>query len=400
MRLPIYAAARFGVRAGLALFLAVLFLAAGTAAVYAQTADTLDTNAKIKVVTAGEPTLSGDYTVDTNGDITMLYVNQVHVQGLTVAEAQKEITKQLAKYLRNPQVVVTLVSYGGITVDIEGAVTTQGPKLLRSDSHLNDVVQLAKPAVEADLTKVEVTHGRPGEAHSKDVVNYLSYLDNKTEAGNPLLRDGDSVYVPLKESLPIDVSVRGEVAKPGRLSVQAKSTVLDALEQAGGVDQVNADRKNIVVQHSNGTETMFDYDAARTQPGNLAVNPVLKDGDAVDVKALVRASSYSITGGVAQPGEYPITDTPVTLADAIAKAKGAEDRAKLDKITIVRVGANGGPSQVLNINGKDVAVQAKTMIQPGDNITVPPGSPPSAPMDPLRILTIVSTVIGLGRVFK
>jgi polysaccharide export outer membrane protein len=402
MNLKMHAAARPGIRAAFAVLLAILFVGVGTGSVRAQTADTLDSNAKIKVVTAGEPTLSGDFTVDTNGDITMLYVDRVHVKGLTVALAQKEITKRLGTVLRNPQVVVTLESYGGITVEITGAVNTQGPKLLRSDSHLNDVVQLAKPTPEADLSKVEVTHGRPGEAHYKDTVNYLSFLNEKAEPGNPALKDGDSIFVPTKTTLPIDVNIRGEVAKPGRLSVQPKSTVLDVLQAAGGIDQVNADRKGIIIRHTGTTETTtFNYDAARAEPGDPAANPILQDGDTIDVKALARASTYTITGGVLRPGEYPIADVPVTLADAITKAGGSADRAKLDKTTIIRKGAAGTQDQIININAKDLTTQVKTMVQAGDDIRVTPGDPPKPGGGGLlqQILSPLIQIVTLGRVF-
>lgn len=43
---------------------------------------TIDASAKLHVTVANEAQLTGDYTVDADGDITMLYINQVHVQGL------------------------------------------------------------------------------------------------------------------------------------------------------------------------------------------------------------------------------------------------------------------------------------------------------------------------------
>jgi len=158
MSFHIQTARWIGIRSGFAFAFAVaaILLILGVGPVLAQTADTLDVNAKIKIVTAGESTLSGDFTVDTNGDITMLYINQLHVQGLTVAQARDKIAKELARYIRNPQVAVTLVSFGGISVEITGAVTSQGQRLMRSDAHLNELIQLTKPSLEADLSKVEL----------------------------------------------------------------------------------------------------------------------------------------------------------------------------------------------------------------------------------------------------
>ncbi len=47
----------------------------------------IDANAKLHITVANEAQLTGDYTVDADGNITMLYINQVHVQGLTPAQA-------------------------------------------------------------------------------------------------------------------------------------------------------------------------------------------------------------------------------------------------------------------------------------------------------------------------
>src|SRR5437899_3009760 len=63
----------------------------------AQTLTTLAPNATIHVEVAGEPDDSGDQILDANGDIQMLYVNTVHVGGMTIPQARDAITKALAK---------------------------------------------------------------------------------------------------------------------------------------------------------------------------------------------------------------------------------------------------------------------------------------------------------------
>ncbi len=363
---------------------------------WAQASQTLDVGSKVHVTVAGEPDVSGDYTVDQTGNISLLYVNQVHVGGLTTAQAAARLASNdyLGKYYRNPQVVVTLVSAGGITVEVTGAVATQGAHLVRSDTRLNDVMQQAGPALDADLTKVQITHGIPGGSHTTDAVDYLSFLNTQAATGNPALADGDVIFVPRKDSVQILVSVRGEVAKPGRISVPGKTTVYDAIQAAGGLLQ-DADRAGVVLQHANTTDHIpINYDTAIRQQDNVQANPVLLDGDIVIVTAAATSNVYTITGAVRQPGEQSLTTPNFTLADAIGKAGGLSDRPKLKDMTIIRT-PPGGRAQVIKLDASDPTIRGNTLVQPGDNINIPQGSPGTR-YDPL---TIVGALVGIISIF-
>lgn len=366
----------------------------------AQTADTLDVNAKIRVVTAGEPDVSGDFLVDTNGDITMLYVNQIHLKGLTVAQAREAIRKKLSKFYRNPQIVVTLLSGGGVNVEVTGDVANQGTRVVRSDARLNDVLQLTQPAVDADLSGVVLTRGLPGEARTKVSVNYLSFLNDKNDEGNPRLKDGDTIYVPRKGAVPIQINIRGEAAKPGRSAVAASTRAYDALQTAGGGLTLGAAKKGIAIQHANSTELIpFDYEAAARDPNNSAVNPILLDGDTIVIPAAEIVNTFIITGAVLRAGsEIPISTARFTIADGIAKAGGLADRARLKETTITRRDLDG-KVKVVKLDISDKTLQANTQVQPGDIINIPQGRPGFSP-DPLQILGLALTfygIFGLGR---
>ena len=361
----------------------------------AQTPESLDTNAKIHVTVAGEQDISGDYTVDPSGDISLLYVNQIHVQGLTVEQARVAIANKLQTIYRSPQVVVQLLSPGGIDVSVSGAVTTPGPHVMRSDSHLNDVMQLAGPTLDADLGAIEVTHGRPGQAHAVDEVDYSKFLDAQVESGNPLLRDGDIVFVRRKTETPIQVIVRGGVVHPGRITLPGKSTAVDAIQQTGGLTP-DADRTGVVIQHSGSTaRTPVDYVAALQAPQETGANPTLLDGDIVIVKTVDRPNTYTVTGAVVRPGEFEMPVYAVSLADALGKAGGTADHAKLDKVSIVRTDSAGKITKIA-LDARDPANQKKTIILPGDNVYIPIGAARQK-IDPLQVLGAAVSVIAITR---
>lgn len=342
----------------------------------AQTVTTLAPNATIHVEVADEPDDSGDRTLDSNGDIQLLYVNTVHVGGMTIAGARDAITKALQKYVKSPQVVVTLVSQGGILIEVDGAVTTQGQRVVRLDSHLYDVLSPAEPTANADLEAVQIVHGLGNQPHTTSTVNFLSYVQSKQADGNPALQDGDVITV-FQKQVAITITLRGAIVKPGAMSISNTSTVLDAIQAAGGLTP-DANRKAIMVQHkSDVSGTPFDYDAAGQSPGDAGIDPVLRDGDTIVIDALATAPMITISGGVLRPAPYPLVPNE-TLCDAIGIAGGAADGAHMDKCTIVRKDPVTGKSILIPINAKDISVQASTYLQTGDNIIIP-GSPPRAP---------------------
>lgn len=384
--------------------LLVLGLAVLSSPLLAQAPGIIDTNAKLHVVVANEAQLTGDYTVDGSGNITMLYVNQVHVQGLTPAQAAAVIrgaaagpgraATMLSKFYVSPQVVVTIADPGGIGVDVTGLVSAPRHYILPSTAHLNDLLQQAIPALNSDLSKVVITHS---ETKADDTVDYRAYLDSKADAGNPLLHEGDTVKISSSEPLPIFVSVQGQVAKPGRIQVPASTTVYSALQTAGG-PTVAANLTALVVKHFGTTETIpFNYQLAGQNLTDAAANPVLIDGDTIIVPAAPVTSTYTITGpGVRNPAEYPLpSGAPITLASAIGKAGGLSDRAQIKEIQIIRIDSKTQATQTIKLDATNPNVQGTYLVQPGDNITIGQGHPPTK-FDPIQLLGIAIAVIGIA----
>ena len=385
--------------------LLLVWIAAAVCPALAQNSNVIDANAKLHVTVANAPELTGDFAVDPDGSITMLYINQVHVQGLTTAQAAAVIRGMpasgarkatgLSQFYVNPQVVVSIADQGGIGVDVTGLVTAPRHYIVRSDAHLNDVLQQAVPALNADLSKIEITRG---DTKAKEVIDYRSYLDNKTDAGNPPLHNGDVINVASHDPLPITVNVQGQVAKPGRFQVPSNTSASTALQMAGG-PTITANTTKIVIRHfgAEPTDTIpFDATTAAQDPNNTTVNPILLEGDTIIVPAAPITATYTLTGpGIRNPSEYGLPNgQPVTLAAAIGRAGGLSDRAKVDQIVIIRTNPSTKASQTIKLNATDPNVQGSFLIQAGDNVTINQGSPPSH-IDPFTIIGILIALYGV-----
>jgi polysaccharide export outer membrane protein len=67
---------------------------------------------KIRVTVYGEDKLSGEYQIDTAGEVSLPLAGTISVAGLTKPEMEQAVTAKLkSEYLRNPKVTVDVVTF-------------------------------------------------------------------------------------------------------------------------------------------------------------------------------------------------------------------------------------------------------------------------------------------------
>lgn len=353
-------------------------------------------NDVLHIAVVGQNDLTNDYQVDNNGDITMPYVGKVHVGGMSLDAVAPAVTTKLNAIYNNVQVTVTRRAIGGISITLTGALNRQGTVLVRRDAHLNDVLQQAGLAADADVAHVKVTHGLPGTPQSTDTIDYSQFLTgNSSDTYNPSLKDGDVIYIAHKSPVTVSVSITGDVTAPGRYDMPAGSTFYDLITKAGNLT-AHADKNDIYIQPIGTlTHKSVDYDKAVSTPQDNTVNPLLSDGDKIVVAELPSQASYSITGGVVAPGVQQLAGT-VTLADAIGAAHGLDPHAHANKTTITRRTPNG--ATVIHVDAKDPKVAGNFIVQPDDNIYIPPGGGPNA-LGQVNIIQLAGVLISAYAIF-
>ncbi|MFZ0406662.1 MAG: SLBB domain-containing protein [Cyanobium sp.] len=169
------------------------------------------------------------------------------------------------------------------------------------------------------------------------------------------------LFLSLTRPRPVQVSVLGEVARPGLYPLTSFSTPVSAIQTAGGIT-LNADIRKIVLRRPAGSvgvekQTVLDL-AQLLQVGNQRQNPILFDGDTIIVTrseqpvpneviqiGLSNLSpatiNVTVVGEVKQPGSLAVpANTP--LQEALLRAGGPVPwRAKKSEIELVRLNRNG-----------------------------------------------------------
>jgi len=99
-----------------------------------------------------------ELVVDTSGNINLPLIGAVRGAGRTAGEMSADIAGRLAaRYLRDPQVTVTVKEAASQKITVDGAVTKPGVYEMRGSTTLLQAVAMAEgPSRVADLTKVAV----------------------------------------------------------------------------------------------------------------------------------------------------------------------------------------------------------------------------------------------------
>src|SRR5437868_362865 len=81
--------------------------------------------------------------IDNDGQVTLPFVGRVKLAGLTVSDAEKQLTDQLSKFIRHPQVQLNVVESHSQPVSVFGAVRNPGAYQLEGRKNLTEILSMA-----------------------------------------------------------------------------------------------------------------------------------------------------------------------------------------------------------------------------------------------------------------
>ncbi|GAB5095758.1 polysaccharide biosynthesis/export family protein [Caballeronia sp. HLA56] len=182
-------------------------------------------------------------TVSADGYIFFPFIGKTRVAGKTVGEIRDELAAKLSPYIKNPQLDVRVLAYRSQKIAVTGEVKTPGP-LAVSDVPLTLVDAITRSGgttTEADLQRVRLTRG--GKLY---VLDANGMLDRGDVSQNVMLQSGDILNIP--DRYDSRIFVMGEVKTPMPVNmVRGRASIADALTQAGGVLDTDANVRQIYV---------------------------------------------------------------------------------------------------------------------------------------------------------
>jgi polysaccharide export outer membrane protein len=216
----------------------------------------------LSVTVWDDTSISGKYTVEADGSFTFPWIGRVKAAGLTLRQIDTELKKRLADgYFKNPQLSVSIDTYGSQKVFIVGEVRTPGTYVLSGNMSLIEALSRAgstTPNAGTEALIVRAPEGKPvdgplmdGEGAQTVRVN-LKDLESGSGGLNVALRDGDTISIPRAET----VFVSGFVKNPGAYPLQFKDmTVLQALSLAGGMTDRGSSSRIKILRVVGGKKT-------------------------------------------------------------------------------------------------------------------------------------------------
>jgi polysaccharide export outer membrane protein len=206
-----------------------------------------------------------------DGKISLDLAGEIDVAGLTTAELEKAIVRQVSRYNSAiSQVVVKVIEYNNLKVFLSGQIRTPGKRTYEKIPDMWTIINEAGGVTEyGDLTRVLIIRGGK-DAGKVEVVNVSALVTSGRIKELPEIHSEDTIEIPrtpagLPSTTLSDQAspqrnlfyVIGEVLRPGVQTLEKNTDLLDAIALAGGPSEfANIKDVKVITKDGYKTQTM------------------------------------------------------------------------------------------------------------------------------------------------
>jgi polysaccharide export outer membrane protein len=202
----------------------------------------------------GEKSTPHHVVVNSRGNISFSFIDNLHVNGLTSSQLDDLLTKRLSSYLRRPRIDIFVKEFKSKSAMVTGFLTSlQAPTLgkaasgrifLRGKTTLLDLIALAGGyTIDADIRQVKLIRG--GDTYKINLFDIISRGDSDQ---NIIIDADDVVDVPELPTFGDRVYVLGEVARQGIYPLKQVQDLLGAISQAGSFTSAAKEENTLIVR--------------------------------------------------------------------------------------------------------------------------------------------------------
>ena len=337
---------------------------AAVAAAVAEGPRPLQTGDVLTIEVAGEPTISGQYTVQPPGTIVVPMVGEVQVTGLTAQELTGVLSRRLGRYVVEPVVRVAVLSAIPRLVHIVGQVArpglyplTQTPTVLALLAGAGGVLPTGNLA-EAVLFR----DGKPQKLAPQGL------LPGDILPQDVALQKGDSLVIPAWSAEA--VLIVGAVRNPGVVPLDKASTVSHALLLAGGPTDAADPARAYILRGAERIDVSLEGVMGNAPDGSQspAAQIPLQADDVLVVPPSTGQDPVYVVGAVNAPGPK-LAKSAASLSEAIVVAGGVTEQADLNGTYILRKGQRFDVDLQALLEEGDGS--ADVALEPGNAVVVP-----------------------------
>jgi polysaccharide export outer membrane protein len=232
----------------------------------------------VTVTVLNEPSLSGQFRVENDGEFSFPFLGRVKAGGRTADEVALSIKARLADgYLRHPQVTVGVDQFRSQSVFVLGEVRTPGKYVLTGPVTLLDALAKAGATTSDAGPEIQILHPRdaaagsptlPNQRDAEVVIVNMREIQDGRLSRNVRIRDGDTIFVPKAERF----FVVGMIRNAGSYILERDMTVLQAISTAGGISERGSSRRIRIVRIVANERKEFDAEPTDlVQPNDTIV---------------------------------------------------------------------------------------------------------------------------------
>ncbi|MDI6046669.1 SLBB domain-containing protein [Flavobacterium yafengii] len=320
---------------------------------------------ELQVSVYGVQEFNASIPVSTEGKVTIQYVGQIPVTGMTIEAATQKIKGAIARVYSTvgsgqSQVAVSLSRIRTIRVTIIGSKQPGNYSISSLATVYNALFLGGGPSKNGSYRNIELL--RDNKVYRN--IDIYRFLVNGNQSDNVGLKDNDVIRIPAYNQR---VTVEGQVKRPGIFELKKGETFSDLLSFASGFNEFAYTASVNVLQKTDKEFKVIDINASEFS----SYKPL--SGDVFRVTKILNRfeNRIKIDGAVFRPDTYSFYEG-MRISDLIAKADGLKEDAYSNRARIIRLKPDL-TTEIVNVNlAKALAgdLEADVALHKEDIVTV------------------------------
>ena len=278
----------------------------------------------------GVQEFNSNIPVSIEGKITIQYVGQLSVSGMTIEAASQKIKGAMARVYTTlnsgqSQISISLSRIRTIRITLIGSKQPGNYSVSSLATAYNALFLGGGPGKNGSYRNIELI--RNNKIYKK--IDLYNFLLNGNQADNVGLKDNDVIRIPTYTTR---VTVEGQVKRPGIFEMKSGEHFSDLLVFASGFNQLAYTSSVKVIQKTAKEYKVKDINSADYK------SYIPQANDLITVTKILNRfeNRVSINGSVFRPGTYSLTEG-LRIADLIKQAEGLKEDAYKYRARIIRL---------------------------------------------------------------